>query len=511
MIKFYKEAATDNWVCGVKRKIAAGTCTMETNADNSYIEIKENGVDRTIAEGPVSSFVNETGIAYASFAALDAATKDFFVKASEATYYDAVAEAMYSYGVLIDNNLSSPLVTRVGNLQLHKTLPIHSNMKGCLLLDNGTVNYYLNPANWTKKADGTASVLNGADGQVMVEIPEYWVMYRTIDAMKIEVRISERNLPGYTLKPKRYVSAYKASLQRSNNKLSSVINLTADFRGGDNNATNDANSKTYLGKPVTGKNLTDFRTYARNRAAGTRWNCMTYDVRKSLYWLFVIEYANLNSQAAVVGRNAITGYMDGGLGNGITNANETEWVNFNGYNPFVPCGASNALGNGSGEVNYVAADFGGAGVNRTFTIPRFRGVESPFGDIWEWTDGILIDVKTDASGGTSTLYTSNTPANFSSVNFAAYSNKGLLPRAYGWIKDIIFGTDSDILPLNVQGGGSNTYYCDYYWRNISWDGIRGVIFGGGAYDSSNAGLVYTNTSHAPSSVSTFFGSRLCFV
>lgn len=82
MIKFYKEAATDNWVCGVKRKIAAGTCTMEANEDNSYIEIKENGLDKTIAEGPVSSFVDETGTPYSSFEALDNATKDFFVKAS---------------------------------------------------------------------------------------------------------------------------------------------------------------------------------------------------------------------------------------------------------------------------------------------------------------------------------------------------------------------------------------------------------------------------------------------
>jgi hypothetical protein len=82
MVKFYKEAATQNWVCGVKRKIAAGTCTMETNADNSYIEIKENGLDKTIAEGPVSSFVDETGTPYSSFEALDNATKDFFVKAS---------------------------------------------------------------------------------------------------------------------------------------------------------------------------------------------------------------------------------------------------------------------------------------------------------------------------------------------------------------------------------------------------------------------------------------------
>lgn len=508
-MRFYLETTTNKW--RIANSYYPAASLIATQDDEGISLSGPLGLSIPTGTHPYASITKEDGSAYANRSEFDAATKNFFVKASEAAYYDAVAEAMYSYGVLIDNNLSSPLVTRVGNLQLHKTLPIHSNMKGCLLLDNGNVNYYLNPANWAQKADGTASVLNGADGQVMVEIPEYWVMYRTIDAMKIEVRISERNLSGYTLKPKRYVSAYKAALQRSNSKLSSVINLTADFRGGDNNATNDANSKTYLGKPVTGKNLADFRTYARNRAAGTRWNCMTYDIRKSLYWLFAIEYANLNSQAAVLGRNAITGYMEGGLGNGVTNANGTEWGNFNGYNPFVPCGASNALGNGSGEVNYVAADFGGAGVNRTFTIPRFRGVESPFGDIWEWTDGILIDVLTDASGGTSTLYTSNTPANFSSISFAAYSNKGLLPRTEGWIRDIIFGVDGDILPRNVQGGGSNTYYCDHYWRDINSNAIRGVLFGSYATDGSAAGLVGAHANSAPSLAVTYVGSRLCFV
>jgi hypothetical protein len=519
-MKFYLNTTpkTPVWVLGTNTAIPAGSCMLEEVAEGIIIT-KLNGVK--LYQGPVSALTNKSGTPYTSVADLLDKCSDFFVNAAQllevrVAYLEnkqntIIAESTHAYGVLIDNRFSSPNVTRIGNLELHKILPVQSLMKGCLLLDNGTVNYYLNPTNWTQKADLSASNLTGADGQVMVEIPDYYVKYETVDQNQIKVLISLVNIAGYTLKPKRYVSAYKASLQRSNSKLSSVINLTTDFRGADNNATNDANSKSYLGKPVTGQNLTNFRTFARNRAAGARWNCMTYDIRKSLYWLFVIEYANLNSQAAVVGRNTVTGYMDGGLGNGMTNASGTEWGAFNGYNPFVPCGASNSLGNGSGEVNYVAADFGGAGVNRTFAIPRYRGVESPFGDIWEWTDGILIDVKTDASGGTSTLYTSNTPANFSSVSFAAYIMRGLLPRTEGYVRNIIFGADGDIMPLSVVGGGSTTYYCDNFWRDINSNAIRGVFFGGGASDGSGAGLVNAGTDSAPSVAAAYFGSRLCFV
>lgn len=433
------------------------------------------------------------------------------VEVLEDNFESVVLESIYSYGVLIDNRFSSPIVTRIGNLEMHKTLPIHTKMKGCLLLDDGTVNYYLNPTNWAQKADTTTSNLTGADGQVMVEIPQYYVKYKTIDQNQIEIRISEQPLTGYILKPKRYISAYKASLQRSNSKLSSVINLTADFRGGNNNAAWDAAANSFLGKPVTEVSLANFRTYARNRGNGNRWNCMTYDLRKSMYWLFVIEYANLNSQAAVAAKDAVTGYMQGGLGSGVTTANGTEWNTFNGYRPFIPCGASNSLGNGSGEVSYVATNFAGAGVNRTFTVNRYRGIENPFGDIWEWTDGVLIDVKTVASGGTSTLYTSSYPAQFTSSVLANYTQRGLISRTDGYVRQMLFGVDGDILPINNTGGGSTIYYCDNFWRDINSDAIRGVIFGGGAVDGSYAGLVYAGTANAPSNAGTNIGSRLCFV
>lgn len=414
------------------------------------------------------------------------------------------AEMFWSYGVLIDNRVSSPLLTRVGNPLLHTTLPVQSNLKGCLLSDTGVVNYYLSATDDNYKEDEiTASVLDGTDGQVMVEIPAYYFKVITIDTYQTEIRISPLRLLGYTLVPKRYISKYKASLQRSTSKLSSVLNTSTDYRGGNNSATNDANSKTFLGKPATSISLTNFRTYARNRYTGTHWNCSTYESHKSLYWLFVIEYANLNSQAAVTVIDGNTGLMRGGLGNGVTTANGTEWNNFNGYNPMCPIGVTAPLGNSSGEVNFTVADFGGSGVNRTFNANRYRGIENPFGDIWEWTDGILINNATNSE-----LYTSNTPANFNDSTLANYINRGVLIRNDGWIKTTLLGTNGDILPTTV-GGDYNIYYSDYYYQTVSL-GVFGVVFGGAAHYGASAGLVFAATLNAPSYATMNIGSRLCF-
>ena len=124
-----------------------------------------------------------------------------------------------SYGIEFDTAVSSPACTRIGNLSLHKSLPIHSRMKGCLLNDDGEVVEYLNPSNWT------GQTRDGSRGQVMVELPMHYRKFET-DGTKRRVRISEYPLPGYHLVGKRYVSAYQATIQRSTTTLCSVVNLS---------------------------------------------------------------------------------------------------------------------------------------------------------------------------------------------------------------------------------------------------------------------------------------------
>lgn len=62
------------------------------------------------------------------------------------------------------------------------------------------------------------------------------------------------------------------------------------------------------------------------------------------------------------------------------------------------------------------------------------------------------------------------------------------------------------------GGGSTTYFCDYFYTNIPASGsaTRGVLFGGRAFGGASAGFVAANAANAPSHAYASIGSRLCF-
>ena len=273
-----------------------------------------------------------------------------------------------SYGIEFDTGVSSTACTRIGNLSLHKTLPVHSRMKGCLLDDDGNVVDYLDPTDWT------GAVRDGSRGQVMVEIPKHYRKFET-EGTKRRVLISEYPLPGYHEVKKQYVSAYQATFDRTNSKLASVVNTTTQYRGGNNTSGWDSEAKSLLGMPATSISRTNFRTYARNRKANsTEWNCMTYDMQKTLYWLFVIEYATLNSQKTYNAQLDANGYRQGGLGDGVTTINSTKWNSFNSYNPFIPCGHTDSLGNGTGVVTFTMPTAYDSENTVTVNVPRYRGV-----------------------------------------------------------------------------------------------------------------------------------------
>lgn len=410
-----------------------------------------------------------------------------------------------SYGIEFDTAVSSPTCTRIGNLSLHKSLPIHSRMKGCLLDDNGEVVEYLNPANWT------GQTRDGSRGQVMVELPMHYRKFET-DGTKRRVRISEYPLPGYHVVGKRYVSAYEATVKRSTTTLCSVVNMDADYRGGNNNTAYDGTYRTFLGRPATVISRTNFRNYARKRKAGsTEWNCMTYDIHKELFWLFVIEYATLNSQATFNAQKDSNGYAQGGLGAGVTNM--VDWTGYNGVYPFVPCGHTDELGNGTGEVAYPVINEDGS-TRCTVMVPRYRGVENPFGHIWQWTDGINVRISpTEENGGDglSKVFVCTDPAKFSDSGYDGYAHVGNEARAEGYVKEVIFGEGGEIMPETI-GAGTTTYFCDYHYTNIpTTEALRGVLFGGYAANGSAAGFSFAYSLHAPSSTFASVGSRLCFL
>ncbi len=421
----------------------------------------------------------------------------------------------YYYGVKINTTVADPALERVGLASLHASLPVQSMMRRCLLNDNGEVVTYLHANDSTKTDTGATADLTGASGQVMVEIPEHYRKFE-FDGTTITVLISTVQLPGFKKVRKLYRSAYEASLDRTNNKLASVVNTTAQYRGGNNTADWDDTYRSLLGRPATNISLTNFRNYARNRGnAGLNnkgWNCDLYEAQLNTYWLYVIEYANLNCQAAFTSQLDANGYHQGGLGDGVTTI--SDWGGYNGYNPFVPCGVTNSLGNKTGVVTYNALASDGETVHYAAPVPSYRGIENPFGHVWSWTDGLHIKVQSEASGGKSIFYRAENddPANFQDSNYNGYEVRGEIPRANGWVKTILCGEFGDNLPLTT-GGSSTTYFCDNFYTNIpsSGEALRGVCFGGNASNGAHAGLASAATYHTPSSTYTSVGSRLCFI
>ena len=389
-----------------------------------------------------------------------------------------VTPEIYAYGIEFDVTVSSTAATRIGNMSLHRTLPVQSLMKGCLLDDDGNVKDYLDPLDWT------SAVRDGSRGQVMVELPEYYEKFET-EGNKRRVWMSLEPLSGFRKVSKRYVSAYQAYSKDS--KLCSIAGVLA----------------------TSNLSRTAFRTQARARKSGSvSWNCMMYDVQRELYWLFAVEYANLSCQTTYNAQLTSEGYRQGGLGAGVSNVDNTKWNTYNGNKPFVTCGISDSLGNRTGVVSFTTGTANGVTLG-TVSVPRYRGIENPFAHVWQWTDGINVQVN-PGDNGVSKVFVCRDPKKFSDTGYDGYSYIGNEARTNGYVKEITFGEYGDITAKAV-GGSDASYHGDYHYIDIPTSTtLRGVLFGGHAHNGSGCGFVYSYSYYAPSVSNSTIASRLCF-
>lgn len=410
-------------------------------------------------------------------------------------------EERYAYGVEWDTASSSPDGVRVGNMQLHRELPVQSKMRRCLLDRDGGVKEYLdNELSW----DGSY-----LDYAVMTEIPEHWYKLY-FNGTKFRMMLSEIPLPGYKHVDKFYISTYEARMYRTDNLLCSAAGASKlsdpnsiNFRGGDNTAEWDDTYRSLLGCPVTNLTRDQFRQAARKRGSG--WEMYTYGAHKTLFWLFAVEYATLNSQKPFNAQKDANGFSQGGLGLGPTQM--TDWANFNNANPLIPCGYTNEFGNSSGEKAYVVKNYSDS-THATLMANRYRGIENPFGHIWKYTDGANIQVTT-GDNGLSILWTTDGPSNFSDSSYVGYDKKGNICRTDGFAKKMLLGEDGDIVTTEI-GGSSSTYWCDYYATNTSANRMQVIQVGGDADSETSAGLAYVSAGDPPSGAYRRVGSRLCF-
>lgn len=402
------------------------------------------------------------------------------------------------YGVSWSETSSNPDCIRIGNMDMHRTLPIQSMMKGYLYFKDGGPLYRMLKLNdsWTKCENHSAggwrdvdTLLEDNSINVMIKIPEFWWIDDYIESTETHnLKICPHAKPGWYHHKEAYVSAYEGYIdgnyyRSSKNKMPSV------------NFTRSA-----------------VRPKARANGLGNSWNIYTYNEHRAICHLFLIEYATRNSQKAVNTALTVEGFRQGGLGSGCTTGTAT--INGNQTWSFIPTGSSDSLGSGSGEVTVTIQQTDSSGSNTTTTIRkcnRYRGIENPFGHVWKHTDDVI---SVYISGYDARFwYKCDSPDHFGdsiSNDNPYYKNIAASTVVTGHKTKIVTTSTCDFFALSCDNGSETTYWCDYNWDNTDGS-LHCLLIGGSAGHSGRAGLFLLASDNVVGHSYAHIGSRLTYL
>lgn len=402
------------------------------------------------------------------------------------------------YGVSWSETSSNPDCTRIGNMDMHRSLPIQSMMKGYIYFKDGNPLYRMLKLNdsWTKCENYSAggwrdvdTLLEDNNVNVMIKIPEFWWIDDYTESTETHnLKICPHAKPGWHHHKEAYVSAYEGYIdgnyyRSSKNKIPSV-NFTRST----------------------------VRPKARANGLGNSWNIYTYNEHRAICHLFLIEYATRNSQKAVNTALTVEGFRQGGLGSGCT----TGMITINGATTysFIPTGSSDSLGSGSGEVTVTIQQTDSSDSNTTTTTRkcnRYRGIENPFGHVWKHTDDVI---SVYISGyGARFWYKCDSPDHFGdsiSNDNPYYKNIAANAVVTGYKTKIVTTSTCDFFALSCNNGSETTYWCDYNWDNTDGS-LHCLLIGGNSDYGGTAGLFALASNNGVGDSYAFVGSRLTYL
>lgn len=398
------------------------------------------------------------------------------------------------YGVSWSETSSNPDCTRIGNMDMHRSLPIQSMMKPFAFQTQPVHKDQFVPLkeNFTEAMYG--HVNNGEAGQVastvnvMIRIPEFWYTDEYVPSSKTHnLKICPHAKPGWYHHKEAYVSAYEAFNFGNKGRLISMRSVV----------------------PTVNFTRTNGRTWARANGfdGEAKWNLYTYEEHRAICHLFLVEYATRNSQKAVNTALTPEGFRQGGLGSGCTTGTAT--INGAQTWSFIPTGSSDSLGSGSGEVTVTIQQTDSSGSN-TSTITRkcnrYRGIENPFGHIWKHTDDIISIYE----GGWRTYYKSIKPDQFATNKNNSYKPLTSAAVVTGYKTEIRVTPTCDFFAEACTNGSETTYWCDYNWDNTDGS-LHCLLIGGHSGDGGLAGLFILSSDYEVGSSGAIIGSRLTYL
>lgn len=398
------------------------------------------------------------------------------------------------YGVSWSETSSNPDCTRIGNMDMHRSLPIQSMMKPFAFQTQPVHKDQFVPLkeNFTEAMYGYVN--NGEAGQVastvnvMIKIPEFWYVDDYTPGTKTHnLKICPHAKPGWHHHKEAYVSAYEAFNFGNKGRLISMKSVV----------------------PTVNFTRTNGRTWARANGfdGEAKWNLYTYEEHRAICHLFLVEYATRNSQKGVNTALTPEGFRQGGLGSGCTTGTAT--INGAQTWSFIPTGSSDSLGSGSGEVIVTIQQTDSSGSN-TSTITRkcnrYRGIENPFGHIWKHTDDI-ISIYEDSWR---TYYKSIKPDQFATNKNNSYKPLTSAAVVNGYKTEIRVTPTCDFFAEACTNGSGTTYWCDYNWDNTDTS-EHSLLIGNSSGDGGRAGLFTLGSHGGVGNSYALAGSRLTYL
>lgn len=328
--------------------------------------------------------------------------------------------------------------------------------KPCMVKSDGTVDYYLDPNDYTKKVDGTASDISDYtyDGNAMMQ----WGDGVNIIWMKIVADANDTNSGSV------YIANYQAD---SDYTCYPFINKNGvrknHFYTPIYNGSLDTNNKlrSISGKPVIqSKTAIQERTYAQ--ANGNAWDTEFWCDIQLIDNLLILIGKSINTQAVF------------GLGNQ------------GGYDTSKP--QYNILATGTMDTKGM---FWGKNVSSQVDNSGVKvfGMENYWANQWRRFVGLIMDAGTvkakltygTQDGSTATDYNAGGTGYLVIGSLAGISN--------GFLKEQTFHS-TGLYPA-VTGGSATTYYSDYCYLDTAGAG-RYALRGGNCNDGARCGAFYVN-------------------
>lgn len=347
------------------------------------------------------------------------------------------------------------------------------------------------------------AVLNGYDGTVRVEVPEFWIRSEDNGDKQI-VRIATQNINGKYKKQKHCVIDFtKATLLRkvpenmgylstlSVNSPVCIVNEHDYCRGGNNNANYDSVLETNPCQCNLKKGASSFsRASFRNWLKGRKSYPVSYNDHKNIIcWLWWIEYASFYSQEGWNSALTSEGYHQGGCGNGVTDINWNIWTFYNANCCLTPSDYFLDAGNGNSRKAMKVFNFDVSITSNWLTS-------------WSVNTNVINNTSGSNNGKTITTIKSISSQAFSTeaynqFNTVTYVVSGLTDGQTVIFKQgNTFASSTEVLTIDTDG------VYEISWAEPSNTGYRYISFG--KIQSSCNILIYnstrnTDTVHFPES------------